>query len=354
MLALILEIIALVLGIAIIVRVWRASALDGVLCFFLPFWTIVALIKYWREPEHDIKYLMLGQILLMAAAGGILVHADRQQQARELLAQQQAGEDDAEDAPGAGRASPAQQSRGARTAAKAPVRSTEPDTPARAPTPEELAPPNLRQALHNATFLRGAMERSLMGFQLQIPDHFHALSASDARRIEASLRQPPDAHLVGWIAHESVALDAPDAWHVTARWHNDGWVGGGGDPLDPWPLLQAAQHAGGTRLAGSGGDLIGYTVAPSSFDGVIDWVEERLPAQASASVLDCHALRLGRRGVLEFTVSGQPIGSQQLCNATVKLLARQAKLDPGAEYSSAPPDGLKAPYTLRELVAGAP
>jgi hypothetical protein len=360
----VLMLVAFGLSIAILVRAFRASVLDGVLCLVLPFWTIVVLIKYWKDPDHDIKFFFFGHLLVTGIALGIFSHAAREQ-ARIEAAQEAAREADSDsdddkrsaapiDSGSSHRASQhSQRTASTTTESSAPsTRNNEPDTPARAPTAEELAPPPLRSVLHNVLFQRGTMERSSAGFLLDIPDHFHALSATDAHRIEASLRQTPDTHEVAWVSHETVALDAPDAWHVSVRWLPDGWVATGG-MLDPWQLLKSAQHAAQSRLAGSGGDLIGYAVAPGAEDAVYSWVEERLPSGAPASVLDCHALKLGRRGVLEFTVAGQPIGTQQLCGATVRLLARHAKFEPDSAYTAAQPEsGPRAGYALPDLIAG--
>ena len=360
--------VSAIIGLLMLVRVFRASVLDGILCLFLPFWTIVVLIKYWNEPDHDIKFYFFGQIAVLGVALLMITRIERHEahMAGASSAEAEADpDDDGDDNAGDtaskpidsaptrhAKARPEQAAGNATASASAPARSREAETPVRAPTAEELAPPPLRVVLHNVTFQRGAMERSSAGFRLEIPDHFHALSATDAHRLEASLRQTPDGHEVAWVSHETVALDAPDAWHVSVRWLPDGWVAAGG-MLDPWQLLKSAQHAAQSRLAGSGGDLIGYAVAPGAEDAVYSWVEERLPSGAPVSVLDCHELKLGRRGVLEFTVAGQPVGTQQLCSAAVRLLARHALFEPDSAYTAAPPEsGPRAGYALADLIAG--
>jgi len=387
MLYLALQLTLLVVGISIVTRVWRASALDGVLCLIVPLYVLIAMVKHWKDPDHDIRYHVL--LLFVLAFGVVWVQfraaheivadaaatqAARREYARALASRagtdedpDQAGGESASDAPpdddevdrptppapvvslgGAARAT-----RDARAPAPAPAsRSREPDTPARALLPEETAPPTLRQTLAAATFQRGVFERTTLGFAIDLPGHFHALAANDVRRIERSSNLPADPHEIAWVVHESVALDAPDAWHVRVRWHSDGWVPPSAAP-DGWRLLQQAQRGGGTtHLAGSGGDLVGYAIAPRFDSGMADWVEERLPAGAGASVLDCHALRLGRRGVVEFSVVGALPGSQTLCDASVRLLARSTRFERGADYSPAATDAPRAPYSLAELVGG--
>ena len=212
-------------------------------------------------------------------------------------------------------------------------------------------PLTFARAQAEAPVFRGKYERPSMGLTLGLPDHFRALSSVDARRIETALGQATDDREVAWVLHEEVPLSGAASWHVRVRWLDDGWVDAS-VPRDAERLLRAAQGAKATaRLAGSGGDLLGFAVAPSFAANTADWVEERLPDGASASVLDCHALRLGRKGVLEFSVVGAPAGSQALCNASVRLLAHRARTDNGAEYPQrAPADVGAAPYTLEDLV----
>ena len=380
-----LQLVLLVIGIALVMRVWRASALDGVLCLILPFYMIVPMIKHWRDPQHDIRYHVL--LLVLGGMGAAWMQwnfahhilADRiseqQQRAHEAGQQVQtlhdyvyAGtqEDDRpapDDTPegetvdlgraGLGHTSPPP---GEAAAANAPVTarttvvaSDSADMP-RAPSSVRTTF-TLPQAIAAATFRRGAFERSTMGFSIDIPEHFHLLAGNDMRRVETAAQQPLDRHEVAWMMHESVLLDAPTAWHVTVRWLSDGWVAANGT-FDAWQLLQDARHGSAAKLAGSRGALIGFAVAPSYSGGIADWVEERLPAGATASVLDCHAVRLGRRGVVEFSVVAAPAGSQALCDMSVRLLARSVRFEPGEEYSPAAVGAARAPYTLGELVAG--
>ena len=230
--------VSAIIGLLMLVRVFRASVLDGILCLFLPFWTIVVLIKYWNEPDHDIKFYFFGQLALLGVALLMITRLERHEARMNDTAQtaQAESDDDGDDNDNAGdaaskpidsasnrhaKARPEHTAGNATASAPAstpaPARSREAETPVRAPTAEELAPPPLRVVLHNVTFQRGTMERSSAGFRLEIPDHFHALSATDAHRLEASQRQTPDGHEVAWVAHETVALDAPDAWHVSVR-----------------------------------------------------------------------------------------------------------------------------------------
>ncbi|WP_257387591.1 hypothetical protein, partial [Tahibacter caeni] len=55
--------ISLLFGLLAVVRVWRASTLDGVLTLLVPFYFIVALIKYWSDPDHSIRFHALGMLV---------------------------------------------------------------------------------------------------------------------------------------------------------------------------------------------------------------------------------------------------------------------------------------------------
>jgi hypothetical protein len=365
MLYFVAQIALLVLGIAMIRRVWSASALDGILSLLIPFYVLVPMLKHRKDPAHDIR---VHAALFFLGAGFVawtqyrLAHeilADQGQQASrpmthdqrvQALAERLVGESNDERDPEPDADAP--QSPGENgSAPQAAARSREPDTPVSANAATPAAPLTLQRALALATYQRGVFERSSGGFAIDLPGHFHALGAGDVRRIKASQHLPVDNRELAWVQHESVALDSETAWHVSVRWLSDGWVPAPG-ALDVPRLLQDAQQGPLVRrLAGSGGDLIGYAIAPNYSSGVADWVEERLPAGANTSVLDCHALRLGRKGVVEFSVVGAAAGSQALCNASVRLLARNTRFEPGATYSAAP-DGVRAPYTFNALIAG--
>jgi hypothetical protein len=383
----------LAVGISIVVRVWKASALEGLLCLIVPLYVLWPMFKYAKDPDHDIRLLVAALFVLaivsawarydvahqvVAQAPARRVPAptpgERPQAAQpnsdvitaeDIMDREVAIADD--DRPSEDRRPQVSIEVGPRGGARrdeqpapaaappAPA-SREPDSPVRALLPGENAPgapPTARQAFAAATFQRGTFERSSLGFAIDLPGHFHALAAGDARRIETALNQPTDTHEIAWVMHEAVPLDAAQSWHVRVRWLSDGWVSGGA--LDAVRLLETAQQGKpAARLAGSGGVLIGYAVAPSMSGAVADWVEERLPAGSTASVLDCHAVRLGRKGIVEFSVVGAPAGVQQLCDASVRLLARNTRFESGADYTPAAGDAPRAPYTLAALISGAP
>lgn len=370
--------LSLMFVLLMVVRVWRASALDGILTLLVPFYFIVAMIKYWNEPDHNIRFHVVG----MLACSGLAFYGatrlandvigtpeDRQamvaalreegvkltpEQEKNLLSDDPAvvlatmEQLDMQDDSGF--------DGGEAAAVASRPRDAEFENPR--PIPVQERPPetlSYAEAARRAVFNRGRYTRDAIGITIDVPAKFRLISATDARRLDQARGRTEDARGLGWIIHERLSLADPDAWHVSARWHSDGWIDAAA-ALDGATLLEAAlsNTAAAPRVLVSQGDLIGYAVAPQ-FDGqVLEWAEERVLANSDTQVVDCHALRLGRRGALEFSVVGMPPGSAALCQSTVRLLATRSTFLPGKEYPPAPPaEGLRAPYTVASLATHA-
>lgn len=379
--------LSLLFGLLMVVRVWRASTLDGVLTLLVPFYFIVSLIKYWSDPDHDIRYHVLGSFVCTVIAiwsasrvthdlAGQIVGTPEQrkelvQELRKkgvkLTPEQEQGliSDDSEvvlttmqqveeQHPGAfddGGSDDGSDGSSAVAGAGAPSRDAEFDNPrpvAAQERPAEVL--SYAEAARRAVFNRGRYTRDAIGVNIDVPSKFRLISSTDARRLDQSRGRTEDSRGIAWIIHEKLNLADPDAWHISARWHSDGWVGAA--PLDGATLLDAAlaNKTPAPHVLVSQGDLIGYAVAPQ-FDGqVLDWAEERVLVNSDEQVVDCHALRLGRRGVLEFSILGMPTKALALCHETVRLIAARSNFLPGKEYPPAPPaEGLRASYTLPAL-----
>lgn len=375
-----LRIMLLTVGVMLVVRVWRASALHAILSMIIPGYVIVPMVRYWKEPDHDIRWHVA--LLFTCALTVVWLQyklardyaAEQAQLQAQLLAAEEG--DDAEPAETAAPTTvPTNETEDAE-ATLAAVRRTHPlmsasrnapqlamalpvEKPAIISAPSEPAavrsevPMTFARAAAEAKFMRGKFELASMGLALDLPDHFHAFGSVDARRLETSLGLPTDPREIAWVLHENVPLSGTGSWHVRVRWLGDGWVAPATSAADGERLLRLAQHSPVVaRLAGSGGALLGYAVAPTFGFGLADWVEERLPEGANASVLDCHAVRLGRKGALEFSIVGAPAGAQTLCDVSVRLLARRARIEGSAAYSPEPgADTPRAPYSLEQLVA---
>ncbi|HSX61497.1 MAG TPA: DUF2167 domain-containing protein [Tahibacter sp.] len=374
--------LSLMFVLLMVVRVWRASALDGILTLLLPFYFIVAMIKYWNEPDHNIRFHVLGMLVCSGIAyyGATRVAKDmlgtpeeRQalvQAMREdgdkLTPEQEKGllSDDPEvvlrtmqqiEEQNGGVEYSDESGPGGEAAVDTQPRDAEFDNPRPVAAQERpVETLSYAEAARRAVFNRGTYTRDAIGVSIDVPSKFRLISATDARRLDQSRGRTEDPRGLAWIIHERLSLADPDAWHVTARWHSDGWVGAA--PLDGPALLDAAlaNKTPAPRVMTSQGDLVGYAAAPQ-FDGqVIDWVEERVLANSDEQVVDCHAVRLGRRGVLEFSIVGMPTKSTALCHETVRLIAQRSSFLPGKEYPpAAPAEGLRASYTIAALASHA-
>lgn len=378
--------LSLMFALLMVVRVWRASTLDGVLTLLVPFYFIVALIKYWGDPDHNIRFHVLGMLVCSGIAyyGATRVARDvaqemlgtpeqRQAMIEELRKEgvsltpeqeaalqsddpevvletmqqidQQFGNSDGDDGSSEGVATADTQPRDAEFDNPRPVAVQE--------RPAEVL--SYAEAARRAVFNRGRYTRDAIGVSIDVPSKFRLISATDARRLDRSRGRSEDPRVLAWVIHERLSLADPDAWHVTARWHSDGWVGT--TPLDGPALLEAAlaNKTPTPRVLVSQGELIGYAAAPRFEDQVLDWAEERVLVNSDEQVVDCHALRLGRRGALEFSIVGMPTKSLALCHETVRLLATRSSFMPGKEYPpAAPAEGLRAPYTVATLATHAP
>jgi hypothetical protein len=371
--------LSLMFVLLMVVRVWRASALDGILTLLVPFYFIVATIKYWNEPDHNIRYHVLGMLVCSGIAyygatrvasevlgtpeqRQAMVQAMREQGAK-LTPEQEQGLlsedpevvlktmqqiDEQNGDSGGAESSDA-------VATDSQPRDAEFDNPSPVAAQERpVEALSYAEAARRAVFNRGRYTREAIGVSIDVPSKFRLISATDARRLDQSRGRAEDPRGLGWVIHERLSLADPDAWHVNARWHSDGWVGT--VPLDGPALLEAAlaNKTPAPHVLVSQGDLVGYAVAPQ-FDGqVFDWVEERVLVNSDEQVIDCHAVRLGRRGILEFSITGMPVKSLALCHETVRLIATRSSFLPGKEYPpAAPAEGLRASYTVAALATHA-
>lgn len=220
------------------------------------------------------------------------------------------------------------------------------------PAPARVSSEEWRGIANRVVFYRGRFERPTTGYTMIIPTDFHLLDNADARRLEIALGHPDDKHLVAWAVDRNIALTDPQLWVVRVRWMNEGLVVASSGELDAAGLLKAAQtqpHV--PRLAGSGGKLQRFVAAPARNGNEIDWVEQRQPDAAKSSVYDCHALRLARKGVLEFSIVGAGENRQAFCLATLRAFAQNVSFDPELEYPANTEGNKLAPYSLSGLIA---
>lgn len=348
--ALLLLGIWLVVWLMIIVRVWRASTLDGILTVLVPFYVVIPLVRNWGKPDYDIRYLLLAQFLLGAGAG-----AAAQQYAQGLPVQANATEQQsaAHAAAGpAGRTNDTTPTSPHSTSTAATVDDS--TAPADAP-PRRVTPSELRYLTSAVTFSRGRFAREILGLQFDIPSGYHMLDGVQARRVQGALTGSADEQLIGMVIGEDGVFSDPTLPIVQLRWLNDGLVTPTAEALDPAPLLAAATagpHI--SRLVDSGGHLLRYVSPPIRSGPTIVWSEERQLADAKKTSFDCHALRLARKGVLEFSLVGLDAAAVKSCAATLRQFVDRSRFLPDYDYPAEGDSARLAPYSLVSLITQTP
>lgn len=355
----VLYLVCFVLGIFVVVRVWRASTLDGVLTLLVPGYVLYSLYKYWGDPDHDIRWPLLAQVV----ATGFLVwnaHHVAQtliEQDRLAAAQQQlsassrddSADDDATAQPRSAlsTSAPDKTARASTThAPSAPEPATEVEAPPRRATPAEL-----RKLAEDLGFQRGRFVREAIGMSFDIPRGQHLLTGNDARRVDTALRGEVDTSLIGWMVAEDKTVTSPGLRVVRLRWRHDGLVAPEAESFDAASLLQMAQSRPRVpRLSSSGGTLLRYDAAPDRDGSTIVWSEERQPETAAASTYDCHALRLARKGVLEISLIDVDANAAKSCVKDLLALATATRFDAAADYPKQTAGERIAPYSLAGLI----
>ena len=225
-----------------------------------------------------------------------------------------------------------------------------------APTPAEAKadtqpPPSLRQVAAHVQWYRGGYSRIATGFEFTIPATFHLAENNDARNLEMASGHPDDNDLVAWAVPLSVQVTNPQVWVVRIRWRGDGLVNADPAELDTKQVEAARSRQPEKRLASSGGTFKRFVDPPELSGHVVDWVEERTPANGKGSLFDCHAVRLARRGILEFSIVGVSEAVQKGCADTLRAFTDKLTFDDTHEYPAQPGTNPKAPYSLAALVA---
>ncbi len=349
---LILYVVSFVLGIVIVVRVWRASALDGVLTLFIPFYVFYSLYKYWGDKDHDIRWPLLAQVMVSGMLFWVIMHAapTKLDPNSPAVAQEQGADDDEADA------GTASSHAGGSAPTAAPAKTAANSTMLGVSQPAEEAPrratpAELKRLAEIFSFQRGRLVREAVGMSFDIPRGQHLLAGADARRADTALSGENDTHLIGWMIPADKNVNDANLHIVRLRWRHDGLVGADSAPLDPAALLAAAQaQTRVPRLSGSGGTLLGYDVAPERQGSTVVWSEERQLEGSSTSVFDCHALRLARKGVLELSIVGADAKAAKTCTDELRTLAAGVRFDAGADYPAQIQGERAAMYSLAGLV----
>jgi len=219
-----------------------------------------------------------------------------------------------------------------------------------APAPAEK-PATLREVASHVQWYRGSYAREATGFQFPVPATYHLAESNDARNLEMASGRPDDPEAVAWIVPLNMPITNPQTWVVRVRWRGDGLINANPADLEA-PQLQSAQaRPAEKRLSSSGGAFKAFVETPQLRGHVVNWVEERTPASGKGAVFDCHAIRLARRGILEFSIVGVSDAVRKTCTETLRTFADNVTFDSAHEYPDPPGTTPKAPYSLSTLVA---
>jgi hypothetical protein len=230
--------------------------------------------------------------------------------------------------------------------------STPPPPPAAdAAAPAAEKQPSLREVAAHVQWYRGSYSREATGFQFSVPPTFHLAESNDARNLEMASGHPDDPDAVAWIVPLNTPIANPQTWVVRVRWRGDGLVNANPADLETAQLDSAMARPAEKRLASSGGTFKSFVESPQLRGHVVNWVEERTPANGKGAQFDCHAVRLARRGILEFSIIGVGDAVRKTCTETLRTFTDKLTFDDLHEYPDQAGTTPKAPYSLSTLVA---
>ena len=208
----------------------------------------------------------------------------------------------------------------------------------------------------------GPMEIAPAAAVLEVPAHFRFVDRDALQALYGEIGSSPDASSMGWLVHESVALGGDDAWFVAIQWLGDGYVRENGFATRTGAQLLVDAQDAAARLSERRDDgepafrLVRYVDVPS-FDVGRDsatWVEELAYEGADEHRLDCYALKLGRHGVLLFSILEVGLPRRELCLRSVRLAVGRTRFEPGHAYADhSRLFDRKAAYDLAAVVSGA-
>ncbi len=343
--------VAFVLWVWMMIRVWRDSALLGVACLLIPGAFIFALIKNWGDPDSDIKVPFFLSILV-----GVWVYFAAINMVEEeygVVFDPVSGEfvlDDAE-------LTPAMDDQGGELSGPedASVASTTtagsfPATPSGAsPASTEDALPleeqrrRDRQAARSVRLHRGPIELGPAYTRLQTPSHFGFLSAKRIIPLARLHNRESSTAILGWIVHERVKLADDQAWFAEVRFDAVGHLQleAIGSSVELWSAIRAHPDAELAPVHGEG--LFGPV-----------WMSERRFALWQRNLGDGAVEAVAtiplRHGVLSYVVRVPDSSERELAMRTARLLASKCEVEDGWRHQDAPADSPAKGPTLAEWI----
>lgn len=306
-----------------VVRTWRSSALWAVLMLLLLPAGVYVLIKHWSEQGGP------SRPLLAAFAAFALAFGLGHRLAPQIAIDQLEGEVDSQTVTG--------------------------------PESEDEVSRSARRARALSTLSRqvGAVTIAETPIAIDVPTHFQFIDRAALMQAFQGTIDEPDETTVGWFVHERVDLTNRRAWHVEVDYLGDGYVPSSGFASVSADALRARVQSGLDQMAQLEGDdptlISGYAELPT-YDprtARATWVQTMVPHGRGAPELDCHAVQLGRKGVVLLSITAIAPSRQELCLRSVRMLAAHTQFGRGQEYADySRMLDRKAPYDLAGLITG--
>ena len=321
-----LPLVAGLLYLLALVRVWRSEQMLAVWMFL--FWPVglYALVKYWGDKEAGVRMPLLASFGIFALWFGVLLwgasHAPPEMDADEYADEESVPEQ--------------------RDDLAAKVR-------------RSVALAGLPQQTGRVDF-PGAHA------SIEVPAHFRFIHRDALVKAFAGTEDEPGEQLLGWLVHEKVDLTGSDAWHIDVGRLADGYVADDTFAAQSRETLLAvgrqSMKAMSDQEEGPGEpaySLVGYPELPrlNAADHSATWVEEIAYEGRPEHVLDCYSVRLGRDSALLYSVTEMAVPQRELCLRAVRLMAARSGFEKGKTYTDRSRLlDKKAPYDLVGLVTG--
>lgn len=322
-----LPIVAGLLYLLALVRVWRSNQMLAIL--MLLFWPVglYALVKYWNEKDEGVRTPLLASFAIVTVWLGFIVWGlGYQPPVSAQMADGGYGEEEE---------APADDGIGAQVRRSV--------------------------ALANLPRSTGRVDFPAAHASIDVPAHFRFIDRDALVKAFAGTEDEPGEQSIGWLVHERVDLTAKDAWHVDVDRIADGFISDDTFASQSREtLLAAAKQA--TRTLSDQQDagepaysLVGYPELPrlDPIGHSVAWVAEIAYDGKPQHVLDCTAIKLGRSGALVYSISEISPARRELCVRTVRLLAGRSAFEKGQTYADRSRLlDKKAGYDLVGLVTG--
>jgi Protein of unknown function (DUF2167) len=336
----VVSLIMIVMHIWCVVKVARSSGLMAVLVFFLPFFSYIALIKYWGDDDSDIRKPMayshgawLLLIIFVFTFGAR--HAD--QAANDPFGLK--GQDLSavrESVPSAVDTSDASDERQAQT--------------------------RLREIVSELKKDHGTVLLPSINATLEVPKHFRFISIDQLNRLAEVYDFGLSDSTLGWLVHERVDLAAANPWYVELSWDDRGFFPEADFATKPAAEFLVEAQRLSVKLSRANAEagfpqfsLMALPSAPQwiASENIATWVEKLAWEGADTRTLDCYALKQARFGLLVFTVTDQDVARNELCLRAVRLGARSVTFAPSHDVAARDASSDKSSeFVLADYVTG--